>query len=168
MRKASQLCAPRECHYTPVFHCGDQVKISLDAVTPRGKFFKGFCGTVGDIDTWGEEYSYRVVLHHSDDPTAVIPSEVWIKESDLEFDEFFMEDDEDTVFCVYVPHGVETSLSPKEIREKYIYQRDDGEGVYYCTMSKEDYEEWLFDDIEEEEETPVLPKRGRGRPRKAS
>jgi hypothetical protein len=61
------------------------------------------------------------------------------------------------VSCVYVPHGVETSLTPEEIKEKYIYQWDDWEGVYYCTVSKEDYEDWLYDDADEEDEIEEDP-----------
>lgn len=172
MRKANEpiCCASVDLTYTPKFHCGDDVLIKFNARTPQGKFFSGFCGTVGGIDCWWpKEYSYRVVLHHSDDNTCVIPSEVWIKESDLELDESYMMDDLDEPFCVYVPHGVTTSLTPEEIRDTYKFQRDDGDGVYYCTISKEDYEAWLFDDEEPEDVmVPEEPKRGRWRPRKHS
>lgn len=163
MRKArSYPCQVVELTRTPKFHCGDDVEISLNAKSPKGKFFSGFCGTIGDIDTWWEkEYFYKVVLHHCDCGHCVIPQEVWITESDLEFSESYMWDEDDDVFCVYVPHGVETSLTPEEIKEKYIYQWDDWEGVYYCTVSKEDYEAWLFDDIidddEDEEEIEEKP-----------
>lgn len=173
MRKAN--CSPcpvdlTDLTYTPFFHCGDDVIISLDARTPQGKFYSGLCGTVGWIDCRGpEEYSYRVVLHHLDDDTCVIPSEVWIKESDLELDESYILDDLGEPLCVYVPHGVETSLTPEEIRDTYKYQWDDWEWVHYCTISKEDYEAWLFDDEEPEDVmVPEEPKRGRWRPRKHS
>lgn len=168
MRKANEplCCAPADLTYAPFFHCGDDVIISLDAKTPQGKFYSGLCGTVWGIDTRGpKEYSYRVVLHHAEDDTCVIPSEVWIKESDLELDESCILDDLGEPFCVYVPHGVETSLTPEEIKNTYKFQWDDWEWVYYCTISKEDYEAWLFDD-EEEEEVVEKPKRGRWRPKK--
>lgn len=157
MHKANKLLDEIvDLTYTPAFHCGDEVMVSLDAATPQGVFYSGFHWVVGWIDTWWpDEYSYRVVLHHCDCWHCTIPNEIWIKESDLELTESLIEDDEDEPLCRYVPHWVETSLTPEEIRNVYKYQWDDWEWVYYSTMPKEEFEAWLFDDEDDFEDEEI-------------
>lgn len=89
--------------YTPRFHCGDEVMIKYNSRTPQWKFYSGFRGIVWWIDTWWpDEYSYRIVFGSEEDDS--LPTETWIKESDLEFcplydfeEDFWCDDEEEEV-----------------------------------------------------------------------
>ena len=89
MRKWQNLCSPvpyEELTYVPDFGYGDPVIVSWEAITPKGMFFAGMHGTVVEIDTRWDEYSYLVILNKElAEDIEGAPTSVWLKESDLEF-----------------------------------------------------------------------------------